>query len=146
MNTVLLSQATLQSQAFVKMPCLNMFKGFAVVLLMRLILSLPTSTHKESKSLLPRADEDCFASTFGLTDFKTFSGSDGLPASMSFRVGSDDLEGAFSCTRNGGPGSTSPYFTDPVSCNTTTLPNFFFSYPEQGRLRISEVEACGSTG
>ncbi|KAF7504534.1 hypothetical protein GJ744_002154 [Endocarpon pusillum] len=127
------------------MPCLGMIKAFAVVLLIRLSLSFPTSTHEKVKPLLPRAD-GCFASTFGLTDFKTFSGSDTLPASISFRLSADDAPGAYSCMWNGGPGSTSPYFNDPVPCNMTDLPTFSFSYPEQGRLRVAEVEACSYPG
>lgn len=145
MITVLLREQHFQSQISVKMPCLDMIKAFAVVLLIRLSLSFPTSTHEKVKPLLPRAG-GCFASTFGLKDFKTFSGSDTLPASMSFGLSADDAAGAFSCTWNGGPGSTSPYFTDPVPCNMTTLPTFSFSYPEQGRLRIAEVEACAIKG
>jgi hypothetical protein len=129
------------------MPHLNMSKTILLLLLASPSLSAPTSTHQDSDTLLPRAAAaDCFATTFGIEDFKSFAGSATLPPTVSFGVSSDDHEGRFSCSRAGKAGSTSPYFADPVRCNTTAMPNFFFSYPEDGLLRIHEVENGGASG
>jgi hypothetical protein len=125
------------------MPNLNMSKTIILLLLARLSLSAPTSTPQDSAIQSPRANADCFATAFGIQDFKSFAGSATLPPTVSFGVSSDDQAERFSCSQAGKAGSTSPFFTAPVRCNDS---NFFFSYPEDGVLRIHEVERCGTGG
>jgi hypothetical protein len=125
------------------MPGPSIIKIIAISLLIHFSLSFPISSYKDSISSLPRADEDCFATTFGITDFHSFSGSATEPASVSFSTASDNFNGQMLCSRNGENGSTFPYFSTPVPCSKTVLPNFFFSYPEDRILRIYEVGTCG---
>jgi hypothetical protein len=121
-----------------------MIKTLALSLLIPFSLSLPSPASKDSISLLPRADADCFASAFGINDFKAYSGGDTEPASVFFKTGSKDFDGDLLCSRRGEAGSKSPYFDTPVPCNKTSLPNIFFSYPQDQLLRVFEVTTCGT--
>jgi hypothetical protein len=121
-------------------------KAVAFSLLFPLLLAFPTLTPTSSPSLFPRADDECFATAFGITDFRSFDGSDTQPASVSFKAASDHFEGQVLCSRSGASGSTSPYFLPAVPCNRTGLPNIFFSYPEDRVLRVYQVTPCGTAG
>ena len=104
-----------------------MIKTFAVSLFITLSLSLPSLPPKGSTSLLPRAGADCFATSFGINDFQSFSGGDTEPAYVSFKTGIQHVAEGLLCSRLGEAGWKSPYFDTPVPCNKTTLPNIFFS-------------------
>lgn len=108
------------------------------------ILSLPSLPRRDLTPRSPRSDQDCFATTFPIVDFKSFSGSDNEPASVSFKTDAKDIDRELVCSRRAEDGATSPYFDTPVPCNGTTLPNIFFSYPAERQLRLTEVTKCGT--
>lgn len=128
------------------MPRLDIVKIIiAISILTHFSLCFPALPHDDALSLSPRADPDCFATTFSITDFKAFSGSETEPAFVSFKTGSKDVDGQLICSKAGEDGSTSPYFLEPLPCNKTGLPNIFFSYPEDRLLRVYQVTSCGTT-
>jgi hypothetical protein len=109
--------------------------------------SHPSLNSKELPALSHRADDThCFTSSFGINDFKTFSGSSKSPAFVSFKTGSAAIDGQLLCSRSAGRGSRSPFFADPIPCNKTgseALPNIWFAYPEQDSLRLYQLTNCG---
>ena len=124
------------------MPLFHMIKIIAVSFLIHSSMSFPMSADKDIISLVPRADEDCFATGFGIADFHAFNGSDTEPAYISFKAGSDGFEGRLLCSKKS---STPLHFLDPVPCNNTASSGLFFSYPRDNLLRVHEVSACGTT-
>lgn len=125
---------------------LDAIKIIAISLIIRSSLSLPAPSHNDPNSIPPRAESDCFATAFGINDFKSFSGSDIQPAFVSFKTGVKDVEGDLLCSRGGDEKMKSPYFVDPLPCKKPTgSPNIFFSYPKDGLLRVYQVTSCGNT-
>jgi hypothetical protein len=124
---------------------LRSFRSVALSLLLPISLSLPILGPQRTDLLEPRTEDNCFATSVGITDFRTFSGSTTQPASVSFRTGSKDFGGQILCSTNRGADSTSPYFMNLVACNKTGLPNFFFSYPEDRHLRVYQITNCGTS-
>lgn len=122
----------------------SMITTFAISLHITSSRSLPSLPLRDSSSLLPRAEADCFATSFGINDFRSFSGGDTEPAYVSFKTGIQGLNEGLLCSRLGEVGSKSPYFDTPVPCNKTTLPTIFFSYPEDRWLRVYQVTTCGT--
>jgi hypothetical protein len=122
----------------------HVIRTAVVGLLIPFSFSFPTSASEDGPTLLPRADADCFATSFGISDFKAFGGSATQPASVSFKTVNNGIEGQLVCSRGAENGSTSPFFTEPVACNKTDLPNVFFAYPEDRLLQVYEVTNCGT--
>ena len=110
-----------------------------------LVVSLLSAAHSNAgvESLHRRQDDKCFATEFGIHDFKTFSGGMNQPAYVSFKVASTISSDRALCSYRSPSNGPTLFFKQAVACKGTTKSDFKFTYEEGKILTITETTSCG---